>query len=349
MSQTVDPKLRRELAREDLIYFPDSRPGIFRQRLGKKFEYYDADGKKIRERKILLRIKSLIIPPAWQDVWISPCVNGHLQATGIDDRRRKQYLYHPDWLKISQENKFSKMIDFGSSLPKIRQKIYYELRQKLLSKERLLATVVWLLEHTFVRIGNEEYSKENNSFGLTTLHNRHANVRGSEITFKFRGKSGVENTIEVDNPVIARTIKECIDLPGYELFQFIDDEGNRHTVESKDVNLYLKDLTHDDFSAKDFRTWGATNLSAADLYRKGAVEDEKEVKKNVLETVKEVAHHLNNTVSVCRTYYIHPTVIETYSKNLLVPHFEPYAKTRAAKRGLSWNEYALIGLLKKFA
>src|SRR3989338_5518471 len=195
MSQTVDPKLRRELAREDLIYFPDSRPGIFRQRLGKKFEYYDADGKKIRERKALLRIKNLIITPAWQDVWISPCVNGHLQATGIDDRRRKQYLYHPDWLKISQENKFSKMIDFGLSLPKIRQKIAYDLRIKKLEKRKILATIVWLLEHTFIRIGNEEYSRENKSFGLTTLRNKHVKVHRDEIIFAFRGKSGVNNVV----------------------------------------------------------------------------------------------------------------------------------------------------------
>jgi len=345
---SVNPKLKKQLAREDLVYSTDAKPGYFRQKVGKKIFYYDTEGNKIRNKSTISRINKLAIPPAWKDVWVSPAANGHLQATGIDDRRRKQYIYHPDWVAVNQENKFSKLIDFGLSLPKIRGKISYEMKKDDLSRERILATVVWLLEHTFIRIGNEEYSRDNNSYGLTTLRNRHADVRGAEVTFKFRGKSGVESIIELSNPTVAATIKQCIELPGYELFQFLDDEGNRHVVDSREVNDYLKDITQDEFTAKHFRTWGATNLSAKGLYKKGKAQDEASIKQNVINTVKEVAHHLNNTVSVCRTYYIHPTVIETYTKNTLVPHFGRFAKNKEERDGLSWNEYALIKLLQKY-
>ncbi len=344
----LDPQLAKDLKREDLRYTSDSKPGYFRQRIGKKFVYYDTDGNKIRTKKILERIESLKIPPAWRDVWICAQVNGHLQATGLDDRKRKQYIYHPDWLKISQENKFSRMIDFGLNLPRVRDKINYDIRQKGLDKRKLLATIVWLLERTFLRIGNEEYTKENKSFGLTTLRNRHAKVRGDEITFRFRGKSGVENIVEVSNPTVAKTIKQCIELPGYELFQFIDDDNNRHVIDSADVNEFLKEVTGSDFTAKDFRTWGATNLSADKLYKFGLEPDKKIREKNIKDTVKEVAEHLNNTVAVCRSYYIHPTVIHTYTKEFLVPHFDSYSKSKAKKKGLSWDEYALIKLLEKY-
>lgn len=349
MSMQVDPIIMKELKRESLRYVSDTTPGFFRQKIGKKFNYYDTDGKKITDKNTKARIEGLVIPPAWRKVWISPTKNGHLQATGADDRNRKQYIYHPDWTKITQENKFSKMVDFGLSLPRIRQKIDYELHQKDLDKERILATVVWLLERTFIRIGNEEYFKENNSFGLTTLRNRHAKVRGDDITFKFRGKSGVENLIEVSNPTVAKTIKKCIELPGYELFQFIDDSGERHVVDSTDVNEFLHDITQEEFTAKDFRTWGATNLSASNLYKLGKADDEKAVKQNINQTVKEVAHHLNNTVAVCRSYYIHPTVIKTYTKDTLVPHFENHSKDKNSKKGLLWNEYALVKLLQKYS
>lgn len=344
----ADLSILRELKKEDLVYSTDSKPGFFRQKIGKKFSYYDTDGKKIVDKKIISRINSLAIPPAWRDVWISPQSSGHLQATGTDDRRRKQYIYHPLWVAVSQENKFAKLVDFGLILPKIRGKISYEMQKGDLSREKILATVVWLLEHTFIRIGNEEYSRDNKSFGLTTLRNKHATVKGSDIVFKFRGKSGVEHVVELENPAIAKTIKQCIELPGYELFQFVDDEGARHIVDSKDVNTYLHDLTHDEFTAKDFRTWGATNLSAKSLYRMGLAEEEKTIKQNVIATVKKVAGFLNNTVSVCRTYYIHPTVIKTYVKNALVPHFERYARSKRDRSGLSWNEYALIKLLQKY-
>jgi len=317
-----------------------------RQKNGKSFTYYDTEGTRIKDKTVIERIEGLGIPPAWKNVWICAAENGYLQATGTDDRKRKQYIYHPDWVKTMQENKFSRLVDFGLSLPIIRSKIDYDLHQKDLDKKRILATVVWLLEKTFIRIGNEEYAKDNESFGLTTLRNRHAKVKGDQISFKFRGKSGVENIIEITNPTIAKTIRKCIELPGYELFQFIDDEGNRHVIDSADVNAFLKEVTKNEFTAKDFRTWGATNLSARNLYRLGESEDEKTLKQNIVDTVKAVAKELNNTVSVCRNYYIHPQVIKSYAKKTLVPHFANFERTRKNIKGLSWNETALIKLLQ---
>ncbi len=347
MNVAGNPQLQTEIKKEGLRYITDEKPGIMRQKLGKNFTYYDEDLKRIKDERVIDRIEKLAIPPAWKKVWICASPNGYLQATGIDEKKRKQYIYHPEWVKATQESKFEKLIDFGLSLPIIRSKIDYDLRQKDMDKKRILATVVWLLERTFIRIGNEEYAKDNESFGLTTLRNRHAKVRGDQISFKFRGKSGVENIIEVSNPTIAKTIKKCIELPGYELFQFIDDTGARHVIDSADVNEFLKEVTQDEFTAKDFRTWGATNLSARNLYKLGFAEDEKTIKQNIVNTVKEVASHLNNTVSVCRNYYIHPTVIKSYSKKVLVPHFEKFDKAKKSLKGLSWNETALIELLQK--
>lgn len=347
LATNVDPVLQKKLKRESLTYCSDSKPGFFRQKDNKKFKYYDAEGKRLTDNKELARIDSLGIPPAWKNVWVCPQGNGHLQATGVDDKRRKQYIYHPDWIKISQENKFSKMIDFGLKLPKIRGKVKYDLASPKLDKRKVLATVIWLLEHTFIRIGNEEYSKENQSFGLTTLRNRHVNVRGSEASFQFQGKSGVFHTLEITNPTIVKTIKRCIELPGYELFQFIDEKGDRHVIDSADVNAFLKEVTNDDFSAKDFRTWGATNLSANNLYKEGHGKNKTHAKKIVSQTIKNVAHHLNNTVKVCRSYYIHPVVLETYHKKILVPHFAYYDQRRINKNGLDWDELALIRLLQK--
>lgn len=347
--ENLDEAIIKEMKKESLRYIPDTTPGYFRQKNRNTFNYYDVDGKKITDPTILERIKLLVIPPAWKKVWICPKPNGHLQATGIDEKGRKQYLYHEDWNKISQSNKFTKIIEFGLTLPKIRQKIAYDMKLKDLDKRKIIATVIWLLEHTFVRIGNEEYQKENNSYGLTTLRNRHAKVKGNEIVFKFRGKHGVENIIEVNNPSIAATIKKCIELPGYELFQYIDEEGNRHVVDSQDVNDFLHEITGDEFTAKDFRTWGATNLSSRILYNIGEPDNKTALQKNVRQTIKQVAQHLNNTVAVCRSYYIHPTVIKTYTKNILVPHFEIHKSKKSDIKGLTWNENALVKLLQKYS
>lgn len=337
----------KQLKKNDLCYCSDSTSGFFRERYGPSFKYYDLKGNYIKDHKILGRIKSLGIPPAWKNVWVCPKDNGHLQATGLDEKGRKQYLYHPEWIKISKENKFNKMIDFGLSLPKIRGKVRYNLNRQKLDKVKVLATVLWLLEHTFIRIGNEEYQRENNSFGLTTLRNRHVSVIGQRIFFAFKGKSGVFSKIAISNPIIAKTIKKCIELPGYQLFQFIDEEGNKHVIDSEDVNLFLKEITEDDFSAKDFRTWGATNLCTNHFYQTGDCEDKKTLEKTILEAIKQAAHRLNNTVSVCRNYYIHPAVIRSYENKILVPHFKNHSKINLKVKGLDWNEYALIELLKK--
>lgn len=341
--------VQQKIKEEGLVYVNDKTSGWFRQKNRSVYTYYNTRGEKIIDEERLARIKSLRIPPAWEKVWISPKKNGHIQATGIDEKGRKQYIYHPDWIKISQENKFSKMIDFGLSLPKIRSKVRYSMQESRLDREKIISTIIWLLEHTFIRIGNEEYSKENNSFGLTTLRNKHVTLKQKEVIFSFRGKSRVYNKLEVDNPTIVKTIKKCIELPGYQLFQYIDEKNNRHIVDSKDVNEFLRDLTKNSFTAKDFRTWGGTNLSSLNLYKLGFPIDTKTVEKNIKETVKKVSTHLNNTVAVCRSYYIHPAVFDTYKKSVLIPHFSHYKKSGSKKDGLSWDEYALIKLLKKYS
>lgn len=344
----LDPEIKKELRKEELFYTTDKRVGFFRQKIGEKeFAYYGLNGQRISEEETLKRIESLGIPPAWKRVWISPLENTHLQATGIDEKGRKQYIYHLDWVKITQENKFSKMIDFGLSLPKIRNKVRYFMQETTLSKKNIIATIVWLLEHTFLRIGNEEYTKENDSFGLTTLRNRHVRVRGSEIEFNFKGKSGVEVNLSVTNKLVAKTIKKCIELPGYELFQYMDSDGQKRVVDSADVNEFLKGITKHDFTAKDFRTWGATDLSANIFFKIGHSSDKKLLKKNITAAVKQVAHHLNNTTKVCRSYYIHPTVIKTYEDNVLVPHFQEHEGQKPQVPGLSWDEVALVKLLQQ--
>jgi DNA topoisomerase-1 len=346
--ENLDKNILREMKNESLRYIEDSTPGFFRQKNRNTFSYYDTKGKRIIDESVLTRIKELVIPPAWKNVWIAPIANGHLQATGIDDKGRKQYIYNPDWVRISQENKFSKLVDFGLSLPEIRLKISKDMKQTGMSRQKIIATLIWLLEHTFVRIGNEEYRQENNSFGLTTLRNRHAKVKGSEVMFNFRGKHGVENVIEINNPTVAKTIKKCIELPGYELFQYIDEEGKRHMIDSQDVNDFLKEITNDEFTAKDFRTWGATNLSANTLYKLGQSINKNEIKENIKATVKKVATHLNNTVAVAKNYYIHPTVIRTYSQKILVPYYDNHKNKKSLNKGLLWHEDALINLLRKY-
>jgi len=342
-----DANLLKKLKQEKLRYASDNSPGYFRQKINGKYAYYDLSGKRIADKSKLERIEGLVIPPAWKKVWIAPRNNDHVQATGIDDRKRKQYIYHPDWIKISQENKFAKMLDFGKALPLIRGKVRYDLSDHNLSRKKVIATIVWLLENTLIRIGNEQYSEENNSYGLTTFRNRHVKVKNGQAIFNYVGKSGIENTLAVNNPAVVKVIKKCVELPGYELFQYVDDDNNRHVIDSSDVNEFLKDITKDDFSAKDFRTWGATNLSAHTLYKIGQATDPKILKQNINETVKKVASHLNNTVSVCRNYYIHPHVIKSYETNLLVPHFGKHFGRKPAISGLSWNEEALLNLLQK--
>lgn len=329
-----------------LRYISESSKGYTRIKKGGHYLYLNTEGNKISEEDVVDRINKLRIPPAWKKVWISPANNTHLQATGIDARGRKQYIYHPKWIEISQQSKFDKLVDFGLKLPKIRSRVSYDLTGKKPDMKRVLATVVWLLEHTFIRVGNEEYAKENDSFGLTTLRDKHVKMHGNNIKFEFKGKSGVMHSVNVDNPKIAKTLKMCIELPGYELFKYIDEKGERHVIDSGLVNQYLSDTTGEDISAKDFRTWGGTVLSAQTFHKLGDFQDEQDLKTKIVETVKLVADHLRNTVAVCRSYYIHPTVFKTYREKRLIPHFN-YSVTNSSS-GLLKNEYRVLTLLQKY-
>src|SRR5437868_13447249 len=245
-----------------LRYVTDDRPGYTRTRTGDDFEYFDTEGKKITDELRLLRIKRLAIPPAWTDVWICPSPNGHSQATGRDARRRKQYRYHERWREVRDENKFGRVAAFAQALPKIRRRVAQDLKLPGLPREKILATVVRLLQRTFIRIGNEEYARENKSFGLTTMKNRHVKVKGTQLHFRFRGKSGRQHELEVSDPRIAKIVSKCQDLPGQDLFQYVSDECEARDVTSQDVNEYVREITGEDFSAKDFRTWAGTVLTA---------------------------------------------------------------------------------------
>jgi DNA topoisomerase I len=300
-----------------LRYVTDDEPGIRRRKSGKGFTYVDPQGKTVKDPKEIERIRKLAIPPAWTDVWICPRTNGHLQATGRDARGRKQYRYHPDWREVRDGTKFGRMIAFGEALPKIRERIDRDMSLRGLSREKVLATVVKLLETTLIRVGNKEYARQNNSFGLTTLRDQHVDVSGSTLRFEFRGKSGKEHQVEIQDRRLARIVGQCRDLPGQTLFQYLDDNGERQKVTSEDVNAYLRETTGEDFTAKDFRTWGGTVLALSALLEVGSCETEKEASKAVVEAVKRVAGQLGNRPAICRKYYVHPAVIETFLEGSL--------------------------------
>jgi DNA topoisomerase I len=307
-----------EVAKEaGLRYTTDVKPGIIRKKAGKGFYYLDPHGKRVTEEKVLNRIKSLVIPPAWEDVWICTLENGHLQATGKDARGRKQYRYHHKWREVRDATKYDRMISFGQALPHIRRKTDEHLRLPGLPREKVLATVVKLLEKTLIRIGNEEYARDNNSFGLTTMRDKHVSVLGKEISFEFKGKSGVHHYISIENKHLARIVKKCQDLPGFELFQYIDESGEKRDVKSEDVNAYLKEISGADFTAKDFRTWHGTLLAAEALREFSDFTSQTEAKKNVVKVVEAVSKQLGNTKAVCRKCYIHPIIINTYLEGSL--------------------------------
>src|SRR6201994_4930474 len=309
----VDAPDPAESAREaGLRYVSDAKPGIRRLGAPKRFRYAGVDGKPVRDKATLARIKSIVIPPAWTEVWICPTANGHLQATGRDARGRKQSRYHPKWREVRDENKYERMVHFAAALPGIRERVKKDLAHPGLTREKVLATIVSVMEQTHIRVGNEEYAKTNKSYGLTTMRNKHVRVDGSEITFDFQGKSRVHHTIELHDRRLARVIKQCSDLPGYELFQYLDENGEHHAIDSNDVNEYLREITGQHFTAKDFRTWAGSVL-ACDLLREfGPSETATEAKKNVVEAIKQVAAKLGNTPSVCRKCYVHPAVLEAY-------------------------------------
>jgi len=295
-----------------LRYVSDAKPGIARIAHKDGFRYVDADGAPVRDEATLGRIKSLAIPPAWTDVWICPQPNGHVQATGRDARKRKQYRYHPRWRAVRDEVKYERMIAFGKALPQIRKQVDADLRRPGLPREKVLATIVYLLQVTMMRIGNEEYARDNHSFGLSTLRNRHVRIDGSEVEFRFRGKSGVYHSVKVADRRLARIIQRSRELPGQELFQYLDDEGNQHSVDSSDVNDYLRTISGEDYTAKDFRTWSGTVLAALALQEFEKFDSETQAKKNVVRAIETVAKKLGNTPSVCRKCYVHPAVLEAY-------------------------------------
>jgi DNA topoisomerase I len=332
-----------------LRYISDDGPGIRRLRRGKSFTYKDPDGKTVRDRATLKRIKSLAIPPAWTDVWICPMPNGHLQATGRDQRGRKQYRYHTRWREVRDEHKFSRMLAFGRALPRIRARVEEDLRRPGLGREKVLATVVRLLETTLIRVGNEEYARENRSFGLTTMRDHHVDIDGTTIKFEFRAKSGKMQSIKLQDRRLARVVKTCVDLPGRELFQYIDESGERRTIDSADVNEYLRDISGDEFTAKDFRTWAGTVLAALALQEFEAVDTQAAAKRNVTQAIERVAAKLGNTPAICRKCYVHPEVVNCYMDGSLVGMLaEKVAGTlRDELEGLDAAEAAVLAFLQK--
>lgn len=302
-----------ECAKEaGLRYVYDEGKGIRRVRSGKAFRYVDADRKPVRDPETLARIRSLVIPPAWMDVWICSIANGHLQATGRDARGRKQYRYHPRWREVRDETKYDRMIVFGKALPRIRARVEHDLALPGLPRAKVLATIVRLLETTLIRVGNEEYARDNHCFGLTTLRNKHVDVSGSTVRFQFRGKSGVYHDVDIQDRRVARIIQRCQDLPGQELFQYLDGDGTRGSVDSADVNQYLREVSGEDFTAKDFRTWAGTVLAADALWLCERFRSKTEAKRHIVRAIESVSARLRNTKAVCRKCYVHPAILESY-------------------------------------
>jgi DNA topoisomerase I len=328
-----------------LRYVSDAQPGIRRRKAGKGFTYVGPDGKTLRDPQQLARIRSLAIPPAYTDVWICPNPNGHLQATGRDARGRKQYRYHPKWREVRDETKFGRMLAFSEALPKIRKRIERDLSLPGLPREKVLATVVRLLECTCIRVGNEEYTKANRSFGLTTLQDRHVEISGSNLRFEFRGKSGKVHQVDLNDRRLARIVQRCQALPGEDLFQYVDDDGVRQSIGSGDVNDYIREISGQEFTAKDFRTWAGTLLAVAALTDVGAWSSQRQAKSNVLRAIDQVAEQLNNTRAVCRKYYVHPVVFESYLAGTLLEDLQN-GNQQGTKRDLSSEEAAVVGLLR---
>jgi DNA topoisomerase-1 len=340
----ADPALIAKHA--GLRYVTDRRPGIQRKRAGKGFRYIDVDGAPITAEDKLDRIKKLSIPPAWTDVWISPVPNGHIQATGRDDKGRKQYRYHTRWRAVRDETKFHRMIAFGATLPMIRTRIGRDLARSGLRRERVLATVVRLMDETCIRIGNEEYARVNHHYGLTTLEQDHVDVSGDILHFQFVGKGGKEHQVDVRDRRVAKVVKRMEHLPGQELFQYVDEDGDRHTITSTDVNQYLREITDEDFTAKDFRTWHGTVRAAQALADLGEFASESEAKHNVVEAIKAAAEYLANTPAICRKSYVHPQVLDAYMDGTLLSAFA-HSTPKDAADGLSLDETIVLGLLRE--
>ena len=333
------------LADSELIYVSDEDVGYARVKSGRGFSYRDCDGKTIHSAKELKRLKALVIPPAWTDVWICADPNGHILATGRDDKGRKQYIYHPRWNELTSEQKFSQLRDFGNCLPVIRQQTEAHLRKQKLTREKVLAVVVRLLEKSLIRIGNEAYTRHNDSYGLTTLQDEHVQITGKRITFEFRGKSGKDHEIDLEDKRLAGLVKACRDIPGQHLFQYYDTDGQPHPLGSGDVNAYLREITGENFTSKHFRTWGASTYMIEVVYPLDVPESETKGKRVIAEAVKQVAEHLGNTPAVVRGYYIHPAVIAAFLDGRLQKMVDKQSEPDSAY-DLDRYERALMALIE---
>ncbi|SRR5579884_1128343 len=352
VQETVSPL---ESAKEaGLHYVSDTQPGIRRKRVGKHFSYIDLNGKPVHDQEKLKRLRGLAIPPAWTNVWICPDPRGHIQATGRDAKGRKQYRYHSAWRKIRDETKYERMIAFGHALPLIRERVTHDLALPGLPREKVLATIIRLLDETAIRIGNQEYARENDSFGLTTMREDHVEVEGASIHFQFRGKGGKQFNLDIKDRRLARIVKKCQDLPGQELFHYIDSDGHASVISSEDVNDYLQQITGQDFTAKDFRTWAGTIIATGALLDAEPYETKTEAKKNVVHAIDVAAQYLGNTPAICRKCYVHPEIIEAYLNGALKNSGRPQSapsqqekKHQQSLEGLRPEERSVLALLEQ--
>jgi DNA topoisomerase I len=332
-----------------LRYVTDDLPGITRKRSRKGFRYFDPQRRLLRQPESLRRIKSLAIPPAWKHVWISPWADSHLQATGRDARGRKQHRYHPRWREVRDQTKFDRMSAFGRVLPALRRRLSRDLARSGLPRDKVLATVVKLLETTFIRVGNEEYARHNRSFGLTTMRTKHVKVTGAKIRFEFRGKGGKTFSLDLSDRRLAKIVNHCQDLPGQELFQYVDEEGQHRTINSSDVNDYLREVTREDFTAKDFRTWAGTVLAVSALREVKHFDSKAHARRNIVNAIETVARKLGNTRTVCRKSYVHPAVIDSYLDGSLLSTLSPkvHYETAPSLNRLNSDESAVMAILEQ--
>jgi DNA topoisomerase-1 len=328
----------------DLMYADDRQPGIHRRKKADGFEYY-LGRKKVRDSATLERIRTLAIPPAWEKVWICSSAHGHLQATGTDARGRKQYKYHPQWTALRNHTKFYRLLQFGKCIPHIRERLERDLAKRGLPVEKVLAAVVCLMDQTSIRIGNSAYEKLYGSFGLTTLKDQHVKIQGDRMQFMFKGKKGVAQKVSIKNKRLARIVKSCRDIPGKELFQYYDHEGNHKSVDSGMVNAYLKEISGEDFTAKDFRTWSGTVHALTALGAIGVATSKTETKKNVVAALDSVAAHLGNTRTVCKKYYVHPLILTLYEANRL--HIYLNCDSEKCPHGVIREEHIVMTILEK--
>ena len=346
---TTHPELAAHQA--GLQYVDPSTPGVSRVRAGRGFSYRDSNGTRITKERVRQRIRDLVIPPAWTKVWICPSPNGHIQATGLDARGRKQYIYHPKWRVVRDQTKYHQLIEFAEALPGIRSTIDTLLRKKGLPRDKVIAAVVSLLEKTLIRVGNANYAKDNGSYGLTTLRNRHVDVHGETISFRFRGKSGVDQSVDLKDRRLAGIIKRSQELPGQELVQYVEEDGSTSSVSSDDINQFLKDVTGREFTAKDFRTWGGTVLAAVELAAMSSEATAKGLNKNIATAIDAVAKQLGNTRAICRACYVHPEILEAFLEGQTVAPKWSAASTEMdlpfGDTELSQIEKAVLQLLKK--